>query len=74
MDGDPHTEWERVLPLWQEKEPAILAFLKARVAFPLFFERAVIEVEPTRVFYWPDGDTRTAPQVTVAPVADSQAA
>src|SRR5262245_58164084 len=43
VDGDPHTEWERVLPLWQEKEPAILAFLKARVAFPLFFERAVIE-------------------------------
>ena len=74
VDGDPHTEWERVLPLWQEKEPAILAFLKARVAFPLFFERAVIEVEPRRVFYWPDGDTRTAPQVTVAPVADAQAA
>jgi general stress protein 26 len=73
VDGDPHTEWERVLPLWQEKEPAILAFLKARVAFPLFFERAVIEVEPARVFYWPDGDTRTAPQVTAAPVADSQA-
>ena len=24
VDGDPHTEWERVLPLWQEKEPAIL--------------------------------------------------
>ena len=74
IDGDPHTEWERVLPLWQQKEPAILAFLKARVAFPLFFERAVIEVDPTRVLYWPDGDTRTAPQVTVAPDADTEAA
>jgi hypothetical protein len=73
-DGDPHIEWERVLPLWQEKEPAILAFLKARVAFPLFFERAVIEVEPTRALYWPDGDTRVAPQVTVAPDTGARAA
>jgi hypothetical protein len=41
------------------------------VAFPLFFERAVIEVEPTRTFYWLDGDSRMAPQVTVAPPADA---
>jgi general stress protein 26 len=74
VDGDPHTDWERVLPLWSAKEPAILAFLKARVAFPLFFERAVIEVEPTRVFYWPDGDTRLAPEVTVAPAPATKAA
>jgi general stress protein 26 len=67
VDGDPHTEWERVLPLWSAKEPAILMFLKARVAFPLFFERAVIEVVPTRAFYWPEGDTRTPPQVFAAP-------
>jgi hypothetical protein len=63
-----------LLPLWSAKEPAILAFLKARVAFPLFFERAVVEVEPTRVFYWPDGDTSAAPQVHVAPVSASEAA
>jgi len=74
MDGDPHTEWERVLPLWSAKEPAILAFLKARVAFPLFFERAVIEVVPSRVFYWPDGDTHMAPQVTSAPTIGAEAA
>ena len=67
VDGDPHTDWERVLPLWSAKEPAIMAFLKARVAFPLFFERAVIEVEPWRVFYWPDGDTNGAPVITTAP-------
>ena len=69
VDGDPHTDWERVLPLWSAKEPVILLFLKARVAFPLFFERSVIEVVPRRVFYWPDGDTSLAPQVTSAPQA-----
>jgi general stress protein 26 len=64
VDGDPHTDWERVLPMWSAKEPVILEFLKARVAFPLFFERAVIEVEPRRVFHWPDGDTSQAPQIS----------
>jgi general stress protein 26 len=67
IDGDPHTDWERVLPLWAAKEPVILQFLKSRVAFPLFFERSVIEFVPRRVFYWPDGDTSRAPQVTTAP-------
>ena len=64
IDGDPHTDWEQVLPLWSAKEPVITEFLKARVAFPLFFERSVIEVMPRRVFYWPDGDTAHAPEVT----------
>ncbi len=67
IDGDPHADWERVLPLWQVKEPIILQFLKARVAFPLFFERSVIEVAPRRVLYWPDGDTSSPPQVISAP-------
>jgi hypothetical protein len=67
IDGDPHTDWERVLPLWSAKEPVILQFLKARVAFPLFFERAVIEVTPTRVYHWPDGDTSKPPTVAEAP-------
>jgi hypothetical protein len=74
VDGDPHVAWERVLPLWSAKEPAILAFLKARVAFPLFFERAVIEVEPVRAYYWPEGDTRTAPVVSSAPTFQARAA
>lgn len=64
VDGDPHTDWTQVLPLWSAKEPVILQFLKARVAFPLFFERAVIEVVPCRVFYWPGGDTARPPHVT----------
>ena len=62
IDEDPHGGWERLLPNWEAKEPAIVAFLKARVALPLFFERALIEITPTRVFYWPDGRTEQAPQ------------
>ena len=34
-------------------------FLKARVALPLFFERALIEITPRRALYWADGDTAT---------------
>jgi hypothetical protein len=67
VDGDPHAEWQRVLPLWSAKEPVILEFLKSRVAFPLFFERSVIEVTPRRALYWPDGDTSRAPRITNEP-------
>ncbi len=70
IDGDPHTDWEALLPLWSAKEPVILEFLKARVAFPLFFERSVIEVVPRRALYWPDGDTSRRALVTSAPVLD----
>ena len=67
-DSDLHTGWERVLPIWREKEPAIDFFLGKRVALPLFFERAVIEVRPRRSYYWEDGRTDRAPQVfEVAP-------
>jgi general stress protein 26 len=62
-DLDLHSGWERVLPIWREKEPAIDMFLGKRVALPLFFERAVIEVRPTRAFLWEDGDTKRPPQV-----------
>jgi hypothetical protein len=61
---DPHGGWERLLPIWSAKEPAIVAFLKARVALPLFFERALIEIKPRRVLYWSDGDPSTAPRIT----------
>jgi hypothetical protein len=46
-----------------------VSFLKARVALPLFFERSLIEITPTRVLYWADGDPATAPTVTVAGTA-----
>jgi general stress protein 26 len=68
-DSDLHEGWERVLPIWREKEPAIDFFLGKRVALPLFFERAVIEVRPRKAFLWEDGRTDVAPQVfDVAPV------
>src|SRR3954447_4717544 len=63
IDDDPHGGWERLLPIWEAKEPAIVAFLKARVALPLFFERALIEITPRRSLYWPSGDASVAPQV-----------
>jgi general stress protein 26 len=62
-DSDLHAGWERVLPLWRKKEPVIDAFLGKRVALPLFFERAVIELRPRRAFLWEDGRTERAPQV-----------
>ncbi len=68
-DSDLHSGWERVLPLWREKEPAIDMFLGKRVALPLFFERAVIEVRPRKAFLWEDGRTDRAPKIfEVAPV------
>lgn len=70
IEDDPHSQWEGlILGLWRRKEPVIDSFLKMRVALPLFFERAVIEVTPERCLYWPGGDTTRAPQVTVAPEA-----
>lgn len=63
IDDDPHGGWERLLPIWSAKEPAIVSFLKTRVALPLFFERALIEITPRRVLYWPSGDASVAPQV-----------
>jgi len=64
IEEDPHGGWERLLPIWERKEPAIVAFLKARVALPLFFERSLIEITTRRVLYWPEGRSSVAPQVT----------
>jgi len=63
-DSDLHSGWEeRVLPLWRKKEPMIDMFLGKRVALPLFFERAIIEVRPRRAFLWEDGRTDREPEV-----------
>jgi len=68
IEDDPHRQWEKlILELWRRKEPAIDQFLKARVALPLFFERAVIEVTPERCFYWAGGNTARTPAVSEAP-------
>ncbi len=68
IEDDPHSDWERlILELWRAKEPSIDDFLKARVALPLFFERAVIEITPERSLYWADGQTDRAPVEARAP-------
>jgi len=68
IEEDPHADWERlILGLWRQKEPAIDSFLKVRVALPLFFERAVIEISPERCLYWADGRTDHAPVETRSP-------
>jgi hypothetical protein len=68
IEDDPHEQWiSLVLDLWRRKEPVIDAFLKARVALPLFFERAVIEITPQRCLLWPGGDTSRPPRETSAP-------
>ena len=72
IEEDPHSDWERlILRLWRQKEPSIDDFLKVRVALPLFFERAVIEVTPERCLYWADGRTDRAPVETRAPRAEA---
>ena len=74
IEDDPHSDWERlILDLWRHKEPAIDDFLKARVALPLFFERAVIEITPQRCLYWAGGDTQHAPMETRAPATEEAA-
>lgn len=68
IEDDPHNDWEGlILDLWRAKEPSIDDFLKARVALPLFFERAVIEITPERCLYWKDGLTDRAPEAFAAP-------
>jgi nitroimidazol reductase NimA-like FMN-containing flavoprotein (pyridoxamine 5'-phosphate oxidase superfamily) len=68
IEDDPHSQWERlILGLWRRKEPVIDAFLKERVALPLFFERAVMEITPQRCHYWAGGDTSVPPLQTDAP-------
>ncbi|HXF56936.1 MAG TPA: pyridoxamine 5'-phosphate oxidase family protein [Actinomycetota bacterium] len=62
-DADVHHGWERLLPLWRAKEPAVDLFLAKRFALPLFWERAVIEVRPRRVLLWEDGRTDRPPLV-----------
>jgi general stress protein 26 len=64
IEEDPHGGWERLLPIWEAKEPAIVMFLRQRVALPLFFERGLIEITPRRALYWSDGRAAVAPVVT----------
>jgi len=64
IEEDPHGGWERLLPIWERKEPSIVAFLRQRVALPLFFERALIEITPHRCLYWAAGNPAGPPVIT----------
>jgi general stress protein 26 len=65
IEEDPHGGWERLLPIWEKKEPSIVYFLTQRVALPLFFERSLIEITPRRALYWADGNAATAPETMI---------
>ena len=69
IEDDPHAGWEHLLAIWEAKEPAIVAFLKQRVALPLFFERALIEISPRRGLYWRTGDSAIPPEAFIADAA-----
>jgi nitroimidazol reductase NimA-like FMN-containing flavoprotein (pyridoxamine 5'-phosphate oxidase superfamily) len=62
IEEDPHTTWERILPLWIAKEPVVKAFYAKRVAMPMFWERTLIEVTPRRALLWEDGRTDRPPR------------
>jgi nitroimidazol reductase NimA-like FMN-containing flavoprotein (pyridoxamine 5'-phosphate oxidase superfamily) len=62
-EEDIHHGWERLLPLWRKKEPYIDNLVKMRYALPLFWERSIVEVAPTKVYAWPQGDVDSAPDI-----------
>ena len=63
IEDDLHSGWERLLPLWTAKEPVISKLVKMRFAMPLFWERSIIEIDPRRILWWPEGKTDQAPQI-----------
>jgi len=65
-EDDLHAGWERLLDNWKRKDPSVIALLKSRLGFPLLFERVLIELTPRRNWFWPDGRTDRAPQVSIA--------
>lgn len=69
IDGDVHSDWMRLLPLWEKKEPVVRKLLRMRFGLPLFWERSVIEVTPRRVVDWAEGDTTHPPRVAVVEAA-----
>ena len=63
IDDDVHRGWERILPLWEAKEPIVRDFYAKRVALPLFWQRVLIEVTPRRAMLWEGGRTDLPPRV-----------
>ncbi|MCS6768948.1 MAG: pyridoxamine 5'-phosphate oxidase family protein [Candidatus Caldarchaeum sp.] len=54
--------WMWLLDLWTRKEPYIGAYIKQRLALPLFWERIIIEVTPREILLWDDGDVSKQPR------------
>ena len=65
LEEDIHHGWEKLLPLWRKKEPYIDAYVKQRIALPLFWERSIIELAPRKLYVWNDGDMSKEPQIYV---------
>jgi general stress protein 26 len=65
-DDDLHAGWERLLPNWSIKDPGAVGLLRARLGFPLLFERVLIELTPRGTWLWPDGRTDQPPQISIA--------
>ena len=62
-EEDVHHGWERLLPLWRKKEPYIDNYVKMRYALPLFWERSIVEIDPSKVYLWPNGDPNSEPNI-----------
>ena len=65
-EDDLHSGWERLLDNWKRKDKTTIALLNERYAYPLVFERVLIELTPRRTWFWPDGRTDQPPQTTIA--------
>ena len=63
LEDDPNSTWKQIMPLWQAKEPIIEMFYSKRVALPLFWQRALIEMTPRKVFVWENGLTDATPTI-----------
>ena len=62
-EEDVHHGWEKLLPLWRKKEPFIDNFVKMRYALPLFWDRSIIEIDPSKLYLWPHGDIDNPPKI-----------
>jgi general stress protein 26 len=65
-DDNLHSGWEKLLENWKRKDPAVTMLLRDRMAFPLLFERVLIELTPRKSWFWPDGRLEKEPQVSIA--------
>lgn len=63
QDSDLDHGWEKYLPYWRKKEPYIDAFLADREKFGWFWKRIVVNVAPTKITAWKDGEVNKHPEI-----------